>query len=91
MLSWVLTIFAIMKMHKLEIQEIAKLDQFLFLAWHLEPVTVTGLTMRVVAVALVLFLDLLSGRTRFSIIVRYLYLCCSYWRRGDQFMQTSKG
>ena len=91
MLCWVLTIFAVLKMHKLEIQEIAKLDEFIFLAWQLESVTVTGLMMRAVSVALVLFLDLLSGRIRLSITVRYLYLCCSSWRRGEQFMQTSKG
>ena len=61
-LGWVLTIFADVKMHKLEIQEIPKLDQFILILANLSQ-SLTGLIMRVVAATLVLFLDLLWGRS----------------------------
>ena len=62
-LGWVLTIFADVKMHKLEIQEIPKLDQFILILANLSQSLTTGLIMGVVAATLVLFLDLLSGRS----------------------------
>ena len=62
-LGWVLTIFADVKMHKLEIQEIPKLDQFILILANLSQSLTTGLIMRVVAATLVLFLDLLWGRS----------------------------